>query len=569
MPVRVIGFGAYDHESSAVLLEDGEIRSAVQEERLNRQKHCGGFPYNAIAECLSSNGLEVGDIDAFAYPIENEHKFYIYNHAGNFLKNPIHALANFKTFRNTMRYRVHQYNAFKGELKSMFAFRLKLPMEKIRFFPHHKAHFASAHFTSGFEESVGLCIDQEGDGDSTTGWAYKNGEIKKLFTIPYPDSLGLLYNRVTRYLGFQTHDEYKVMGLAAMGKPRYVEQLYDVIYKTADGYKINLKYFDPVTSYHLTDAFYKVFGPAYPSHDEIDERMADIACSAQQVYEEILEHMALLAKQKAGIDRLVLAGGCALNTKANGKLFETGAFKDIFIPPGAGDGGVALGAAQLQHLALGHKLTSKKLRSDSWGPRFTDAEIEEQLKRSQIPFEKCDNVSEKAAQLLADKKIVGWLNGRMEYGPRALGNRSILADPRSADMKDKVNMAIKFREPFRPFAPVCIASRKDEFFDGPAENPFMTFTVNVKPEKSDVIPAVVHFDGTSRLQTINETDQPAMHALLSAFEKITGVPVLMNTSFNVAGEPIVCTPADAIRTFYTSGLDALFLENYLVVKPAQ
>lgn len=566
MPYRVIGFGPYDMETSAVLIEDGIVRTAMQEERLNRQKYAKGFPYKSIRKCLEINNLELEDIDAFAYPFGNEYKFFITDHLKTLVRHPIDSLLNYGTFTKTLKYRLHKHRAYEGEFRTVFSHRLKIPYEKIKFHNHHKSHFASAIYTSGFKEAAGLCIDLEGEGDSTTGWVYKNGQIRQLFTIRYPHSLGLFYNRVTTFLGFAPRDEYKVMGLAAMGKPTYCDKIRDVIVKTSDGYRINTKYFNRLTGYDLSPVFYKAFGPAYPDHDDIDERMADIACSMQYVYEDILAHMASLIRQRTGIDYLTLAGGCALNTKANGKLFESGEFKGIYIPPSAGDCGVSLGAAFLQYNADNVPLQPYKLKSDALGPEYADSDILEQLQRSNIRYEKCDDVPRKAAELLAAGNIVGWFHGKMEYGPRALCSRSILADPRSADMKDKVNMAIKFREPFRPFAPVCLDTRKDEYFDGPAENPFMTFTVNVKPEKKDAIPAVVHFDGTSRLQTVNAEDQPRVGRLLSEFEKISGVPVLMNTSFNIANEPIVCSPADAIRTFFTSGLDALFLEDYLVLK---
>jgi len=566
MSYKVIGFGGYDLETSAVLLEDGVIRTAIQEERLNRLKHSKGFPYNAIEKILSINELNIEDIDAFAYPFENEYRFFIFNHIGTLLKHPVDTLTDFRSFQKTLTYRLHKYRAFRGELKTVFTHKLNIPFNKINFFSHHKSHFASAFFTSGFKESVGLCIDLEGDGESTTGWSYKNGQINKIFSIKYPDSLGLLYNRITQYLGFDIHDEYKVMGLAALGKPKFHSQISDLITKTSTGFKLNRKYFNKLTGYDLSEKFYTVFGPPYADHEIIDDRMADIACSLQHVYEDILLHLASMIKKYTGIEYLTLAGGCGLNTKANGKLFESGQFKEIFIPAGAGDCGVALGAAFLQYDAKNSPLPVQKLRSDALGPKYSDEEIIDQLDRSKIPYKKCENTPKEAARLLANNKIIGWFQGNMEYGPRALGNRSILADPRDARMKDKVNKAIKFREHFRPFAPVCIDTRKDEYFYAPMDNPFMTFTVNVKPDKRDLIPAVVHFDGTSRLQTVRETDQPNLFLLLTEFEKISGVPILMNTSFNIAGEPIACSPADAIKTFYTSGLDALFIENYLILK---
>ena len=563
---RIIGMGGHDLESSAVLLEDGKIISAIQEERLNRQKNCGGFPYQAINYILKENNLNIEDIDNIVYPFTKDYIFFRNEVLSNLSKRPFQTLKNFNLFKKSLNYRQKRKDAFNGELQTVFSHKFNLSAKKINFFDHHKCHFATGHFTSGFNSSVGLVIDLEGDGESTTGWKYENNEIKKIMSFGYPNSLGIFYNRFTQYLGFKTHDEYKVMGLAAYGKPKYQKEIETILIKTSDGYELNQDYFNPFTGYYFNDKLYELLGPAYPNHDNVDDRMTDIACSIQKVFEDTVIHLAKILKSKTNIDNFVMAGGCSLNSKANGVILNKKIFKNFHIPASAGDSGVALGAAYLQYSKDNNLFNSNKVTIDYFGPKYDDFEIEKELKKSLVHYEKVNDVHKVCAELLANNLIIGWFQGRMEYGPRSLGNRAILADARSMDMKDKVNNAIKFREAFRPFAPICLDEYKDKYFKMSTSSNFMTFTVNVKSDKKNLIPAIVHEDGTSRVQTVDENSNKLLYSLLHEYNKITGIPVLMNTSFNVNGEPIVCSPIDAIKTFFISGIDVLIMNNYVVKK---
>jgi carbamoyltransferase len=566
MDFKIIGFGGHDLESSATLLVGGKLIAAAQEERFNRVTHVGGFPYRAIDYCLKEAGLNINDIDYFTYPFKDDYSFYLRHTASNLITNPSEVINRFSDFKKTLNYRIHKRRHFRGELQSVFSYRLGIPENKIKFFDHHACHFASAFYSSGFEEAAGLTIDLEGDGSSTCGWVGREGKTKKVLSFLFPNSLGILYNRVTNFLGFKTHDEYKVMGLAAYGRPAYDQEFKKLLALTDAGYQLNGKYFDPLKNYLISPEFSKLFGPPYQNHDSVDERMTDIACSLQKIFEDAVIHLARIVKSISRSSNIVLAGGCSLNSKANGVLLNENIFKEIYIPAVAGDCGVSLGAAYLQHASLTQAFKPKRIDSDALGPSFSAEQIKKSIEKGKLAYTYHEHPEKTCAQLLASGKIVGWFQGRMEFGPRALGQRSILADARDASMKGKVNAAVKFREGFRPFAPICKLESAREFFNLEGDAPFMTFTVKVKEHKRDDIPAVVHHDGTSRVQTVDKNVNPLLHSLLDEFENITGVPVLLNTSFNVAGEPIVCTPDDAIRTFFTSGLDALFMENFLLSK---
>lgn len=566
MDLKIVGFGGHDLESSATLLIGGKLIAAAQEERFNRVTHAGGFPYRSIEYCLKESGLKINDIDYFVYPFEDDQSFYVRHTALNLITNLPKVINRFSDFKKTLSYRTYKRQHFRGDLRSVFSYKLGIPENKIKFFNHHECHFASAFYSSGFEEAAGLTIDLEGDGLSTCGWVYRGGKIRKILTFPFPNSLGVLYNRVTNFLGFKTHDEYKVMGLAAYGRPAYYEEFKKLLILTNAGYKLNKEYFDPLKNYLISLEFCKLFGQPYQNHDSVDERMANIACSLQKIFEDAVIHLARIIKSISKSNNIVLAGGCSLNSKANGVLISEKIFKELYIPAVAGDCGVSLGAAYLQHASLDQAFKPKRIDSDALGPSFSDEQIKESIEKGKLIYAYHEHPERACAKLLASGKIVGWFQGRMEFGPRALGQRSILADARDASMKDKVNAAVKFREGFRPFAPICKLESAREFFNLEGDAPFMTFTVKVKEHKRDIIPAVIHYDGTARTQTVDKNTNPLLHSLLEEFENLTGVPVLLNTSFNIAGEPIVCAPNDAIRTFFTSGLDALFMGNYLLLK---
>jgi carbamoyltransferase len=411
-------------------------------------------------------------------------------------------------------------------------------------------------------------VDGGGDGKTTTRWLGEGNSLRELpDRVCDPHSLGLFYTRITRYLGFgSTGDEYKVMGLAAYGKPEYYNEMKDMIIYKNGSFRLNMKYFDYQYRYGLSKKFLSTFGPPRSKDEDISEHYQNIAASAQRVFEETVLKLALGAKKQTGVKNLAICGGSALNCKANGELLLTGEFDNIYVLPSAGDAGTSIGAAQYHYHQVMGGPKSFVLRTDDWGPGYDENDILLNLKRSGVKYEKLNDPAIKAAELLAEGNIVGWFQGRMEFGPRALGNRSILADPRSADVKDRVNATIKFREQFRPFAPSCLREHVAEYFEADVDSPFMTFTVGCHKEKQAVVPAIVHVDGTSRLQSVSKEDQPLYHALISRFYELTGVPIVLNTSFNLAGEPIVCSPYDALRTFITCGIDVLIMGDFMVTK---
>jgi len=563
MSKYIIGFGGYDFDTSAVLLKDGKLEFAIQEERLNRQKHCGNFPYLSIDLILNKYNLNSQEV-SFAFPFNADQKSLLNEAFSNVFKNPYNVLKNFNLFKKHYQFRKGNFKRFESDLNSIF--KHKINPKKISFYNHHKSHFASSHFTSGFQNSAGLCFDLEGDMESTTGWLFKDNKIKKIFSIKYPHSLGVFYNRWTRFLGFNTHDEYKVMGLSAYGKPKYLNEMKKILKKTKEGYMLNLKFFDPLRGYLFNDKVIELFGKPYSKNSKNDQKMADIACSMQNVFEDVVIHLINILKKKTDINNLVLSGGCALNSKANGLILEKNIFKNTFIHSSASDSGVALGAAYLDYYKNNKNCKSIKVSHDYYGPEFSNEEVEKQLINSKVKFEKISNPSKVGADLIKQGQIIGWFQGKMEFGQRALGNRSIFSNSYSKEMKDKINSAIKFREPFRPFAPICKLDDMKKYFVSEKPSPFMNFTVKVKKEFKQKIPAIVHEDGTARLQTITSESNKLVFNLLSELEKLSCIPVIINTSFNVAGEPIVCKPHDAIRTFYTSGLDALIINNFLIIK---
>lgn len=562
----ILGIGGYTHDASAALLCDGKPIAAVQEERLSRIKHVGGFPYKSIKYCLEVGGIKLHDISAIAfYTKKSNWDGYLidaikagFRDIGATYKN----LANYVDF---LQNRIVISLTFRGKLHYFF----KQGFNKKIFFDydHHACHAASTYYASPFDEAIIMCIDAGGDGRSTTMWLGRGNtlsEIKK--SIKFPHSIGLLYSNISRYLGFPyIGDEYKVMGLAAYGKPLYLEKLKDMITLTKDGYRVNLRYFN-LNNYSLSNKFYKEFGPLRKKGDEINDHHKNMAASIQELYEEVVLHISLCLKKQTGIKNLGIAGGVALNCKANGRLLCSRVFDKIFVPPAASDAGTSIGAALYHYHHTMRMPRNFVIKTDSFGPEYNDEEILDELKRSGVKYNSLDNPSHAAARLIAQGKIIGWFQGRMEFGPRALGNRSILADPQKGYVKDRINKTIKFREEFRPFAPSCLREKVDEFFHIDVDSPFMTYTLDVLPEKRNSIQAVVHVDGSARLQTVSKEDQPLYYALITKFYELTGIPAVLNTSFNLSGEPIVCSPYDALRTFFTCGIDELIIGKYLVKK---
>jgi carbamoyltransferase len=444
---------------------------------------------------------------------------------------------------------------------------------RVHYVDHHLAHAASAYYPSPWDEALILSLDGTGEWVTTLLARGRGSSIEPLAVTTYPHSLGVLYGAATQFLGYRVYrDEWKVMGLAAYGRPRYAEKVRRLVQASENGtFRLDLDYFnfqyaDKKTWY--SPRFETLFGPARRPHEPVEsERFADLAASFQLVTEEIvLGLVRRLLELGGGTRRLCLAGGVALNAAANGRILADAGVEALFVQPAAHDSGAGLGAALFLHHRLNPARRTAPLCSAALGPEYGETEARRALDSAGIAYEKCDDVAARCARHLDEGRIVGWFQGRMEYGPRALGHRSILADPRRAEMKETLNARVKDRERFRPFAPSVLAERASEFFAAPGSFPFMTTVLPVRPAKRAVVPAVVHADGTARLQTVEKDANPKFYELIREFDRIAGVPMLLNTSFNVRGEPIVCTPEDAVRTFQTSGLDVLVLGDLLAVK---
>jgi len=561
--VNILGIGGYSHDSAAALIRDGQVVAAVAEERLSRKKHQGGIPHRAVAWCLEEAGLAPGDID----------------HMGCYMR-PGLRLAKRLPYRLTTALRSPFYAAaFAGyELVHNAQYvagmrKLCPPNAQLHYMEHHPAHAASAFLCSPFEEAALLSIDYVGEWAVTWTGVGRGSEIRRLRQTNYPNSLGVFYSALTDYLGFlRASDEYKVMGLASYGDPVYYDAMKEVLRPQDDGwYSIDRRW----TAWHylpgsrcgyFSPRFIERFGPPRRKDEPITEHHRNVAASAQRLLEDVVLNLARSLQNETGLSRLCLAGGVALNCSMNGRLRREGPFEDIWVQPAAGDDGIAIGAALQLHHRFGGAPRNYMMGHASLGPQVSNEEIGAFLALTKTPHQKSDDIARDTAKLLAEGNIVGWFQGRMEFGPRALGNRSILADPTRADMKDLLNKHVKFREEFRPFAPSVLAERAGDYFEGCAESPFMLFVYKVRPERQAELPAITHIDGTARVQTVTEAANPKYYALIKAFGELRGTPMLLNTSFNVMGEPIVHTPSDAIRCFYSTGMDALALGDYLIVK---
>jgi carbamoyltransferase len=572
--MTILGLTSFIHNSSAALLSDGKIIAAADEERFTREKFTGRFPLHAIQFCLDRGGVELGDVDWLAF-YWNPWRGVGRRVARMAMSLP-HSLAFFQKKEASDL-------AVRGDFGSWLdmtrvaeltrrAFPNAKPRFRRRFVAHHVAHAASAFFVSPWEEAMMLSLDGTGEWTTTLMARGIGNDIHPLEETAYPHSLGALYGAITQFLGYQIYqDEWKVMGLAARGTPRHAPHVRKMIGVTDGTIRLDLSYFN--FQYADKRAWYgpkfvEAFGPPRRPDEPIDcERFADLAASFQLITEEVgLALVRHLLKVGGGCRKICLAGGVALNAVLNGKILSETDAEAVFVQPAAGDAGAALGAALWVHHALLRGQRCEPLKDVYLGPEFDDAVMIAALRNESIVFERVETIAERTARLIADGKVVAWFQGRMEYGPRALGNRSILADPRRAEMKDILNAKVKFREAFRPFAPAILAERVGEFFERSGEFPFMTIVLPIKPEKRTVIPAVTHFDGTGRLQTVERAVNPRFYALIEAFDRLTGVPVVVNTSLNLQGEPIVCTPAEAVSTYLRSGLDALVMGDYLCVK---
>ncbi|MFH1173474.1 MAG: carbamoyltransferase C-terminal domain-containing protein [bacterium] len=555
------------HDTAACLLKDGQLLSFVEEERLNRLKHTRELPFKSIDYTLANGGIAIKDIDYVAIGMDYTFKHFInrlaYAWHFNLLNLPL-IMASF----------LRNYIQFKKRIK---IFRQKYGYDgKIVLVNHHTAHLASAFFVSPYKEAAAISIDGSGTAYSGKTALGKDNRLIETGNIKLPHSIGLLYLKVTNFLGWPSYgSEGTVMGLAPYGSPdEYYERFKDIIKFKPDGqYRYNMKYFkyDRQDSFmggkfELSNYFYEIFGPARQPKEPLTQRHKNIAAALQKLTEEVIFHQLNDLYEKTKQENLCLAGGVIMNSVANGKIRKRTPFKNIYISPLAFDAGNALGAAFYVWHQLLSRPRSYQLTSAYLGPEYSNEEIKQKLEALKASYEVLDNPAQKAAQLIAEGKVIGWFQGKIEVGARALGNRSILADPRRAEMKDIVNNSVKFREPFRPFAPSILLEKAGEYFEDDYPVPFMEKVYDIKPEKRQYIPAVTHVDGTGRLQTVSQADNPKYWQLIKEFEKITGIPIVFNTSFNIKGEPIVCSPKDALNCFYGTGMDYLIIGNFLVKK---
>jgi carbamoyltransferase len=547
------------HDSSACIVRDAELLFAVAEERISRLKHDAGFPHHAIKACLDFARVQADQLDEICFGWQT---------AGPVFWHDLKCYSTGKmplTYLNGLNSTLHFLSMWHQESGAKkFAQQFGPTKAKMRFVDHHLAHAISAYAYSGFDDAAVVVMDGRGAWEATTIWHGHNGRLDPVMMIPFPDSVGYFYSEFTEFLGFQRNsDEWKVMGLAPYGKPGV--DLSAFIDLKAVPYRIHTKQLVANGAAQFA-GMTALLGPARIAESEIDDRHKDIACAVQDACETAMMSVVRMAIEKTRCRNVCIAGGVALNSKANGKILASGLVEKMFVQPAASDDGVALGAALAPYLDNGGKLPNKPMRHAYLGPSFDDDAIEPVLGTYKLRYARLQDPAGIAAELLSQGKILGWFQGRMEFGPRALGSRSILADPRDPKMNAKVNNAVKFREWWRPFAPSLKKEAAGDYLESATDSPFMVLTAQVRSEKRSVIPSVTHVDGSARPQTVEKEINPLYWRLIDEFGKRTGVPVLMNTSFNLRGEAIVHTPTDAVRTFFSSGMDALVIGSFLVEK---
>ena len=577
--MNILGINAYHGNASAAIVCEGRLVAAVEEERFNRVKYAAGFPAQAIRYCLKEAGLELKDIDHVAVP-RNPYarlgtKLFYAMRMPSFARERMKVLAKFTGIPEALA------QAFDTDPAKVAA--------KFHRVEHHQAHLASAFFVSPFERAALLSADGLGDFASTM-WGSGTGSRMKIDgSISFPHSLGLFYSAVTQYLGFlKFGDEYKVMGLGAYGEPEQLDAVRNIVRAHGDGFRLGLEYFThhrtgpemswaeadktPTLGKMFSEEMEKLLGPKRNPDEPLEQRHKDLASALQARLEEIYLGMLKKLAERTGLKAVCLAGGVAFNCVANGKIFDKTGFEHVYVHPAAGDAGLAVGAAYyVWHQILG-KPRSFVMDHAYWGPGYARDEIRRAIDANGLAQNGCrveelaeENLMQRTAAIVADGKILGWFQGRAEWGPRALGNRSIVADPRRPEMKEILNQRIKHREIFRPFAPSILAESTGEWFEKSHPSPFMTLAYSVRPEKRDKIPAPTHVDGTGRLQTVTREANPRYWSLIKSFEQLTGVPVVLNTSFN-DNEPIVCRPEEALDCFQRTQMDALVLGDFLITR---
>src|SRR5579862_11527 len=573
----ILGLNMFHADASAAIVQDGEVIFAIAEERLNRVKHYAGFPALAVRACLDAAGAKPSDLDHVAIG---------YDSSSNLAQKMQYAISNPAKIMNFLRLR--QRKEAMRDVRTLLACAMDVDIAALRFhqhnLEHHIAHIPSAYYCSPWEKAAGFSYDGSGDFVSAMMARCEGSEIEILSRVYLPHSLGSFYTMICEFIGYKEYgDEGKVMGLAPYGKETYCERIKDLIsIKQDGGYALNLSYFQPLGSNqgmqiredgtvslapHFSTRMSDEFGVPREPHTEITQRDMDLAFAMQHRFEEVFFHMLNNLHQKVALDDLVMAGGCALNSVANGKLFDATPFRRTWLQPAAGDEGLAIGAALHVHYSILKQKQRFAMTHSYLGPQFSDERIESDLKAAGLRYRKFgrEPLLETIASHIAEGYVIGWFQGRMEWGPRALGNRSILAHPGRPDMKDILNARIKRREWFRPFAPSILVERQAEYFEYNHPSPFMLHVYKIRAEKRHELCAVNHVDNTGRLQTVSREENPLYYDLISAFERKTGIPVLLNTSFN-ENEPIVCQPSEAIDCFKRTRMDVLAIGSFVAMK---
>ncbi|MDJ0751050.1 MAG: carbamoyltransferase [Woeseiaceae bacterium] len=600
---NILGISAYYHDSAAALLKDGELVAAAQEERFSRKKHDARFPGDAIRYCLAAEDLDLNELDRIVFYDKPLLRFE------RLLETYLsYAPRGFRSFVAAMpvwlKEKLYLKTVLKNELAELAGCDPK-KLPPLLFTEHHQSHAASAFYFSPFERAAVLCLDGVGEWATTSTWLGNGSSLEPLWEIDFPHSLGLLYSACTYFAGFKVNSgEYKLMGLAPYGEPRYVDLILDrLLDLKGDGtFRLDMRYFNYCTGLTMTNArFDELFdGPPRKPESDLTQREMDIAASIQVVTEEVVLRLANTLHEETGETNLCLAGGVALNCVANGRVLREGPYENIWIQPAAGDAGGAAGAAavvwhnydeQPRRLNGDGSPFADRMQGSYLGPGYSHEEIRAELDAVGAKYSVLDDdaLMTRTAQLLAEENVIGWFQGRMEFGPRALGGRSIIGDPRSAKMQSVMNLKIKYRESFRPFAPSVLSERVNDYFEQDTPSPYMLIVAPVREElrvaltdkqqqrfgidrlnlKRSELPAITHVDYSARVQTVHEDTNPRYHALLRTFEQLTGCGVLVNTSFNVRGEPIVCTPTDAWRCFMRTEMDYLIVENFFLEKNLQ